>query len=176
MGVDARNPLYDLHFPDWDQMRKTYRGERVVKQGGFQFLPATSGMIADGVTNVNQDGFKAYEAYKKRARFPDLVREATEALLGVMHHKPASIELPDAMEFIRDNATARNESLQMLLRRVNEEQLVTGRVGLLADVADEGERADEPYIAQYDGETIINWDEGRSDGIEIQNLNLVTID
>lgn len=175
MGVDSRNPLFDLHVADWEQMRDSYRGERIVKQAGRKYLPATSGMIADGIENANQKGSMAYDAYRVRSRFPDLVREAVEALLGVMWHKPAAIELPKAMEFLRDNATVRNESLQMLLRRVNEEQLVLGRVGMLADVADSGERKDEPYISTYMGERIINWDEGRSDGIEVQNLNFVSI-
>lgn len=176
MGVDSRHPLYNEHEADWLQMRDTYRGERVVKGAGFKYLPATSGMIADGITKSEQAGFKAYDAYRKRARFPDLVREATEALLGVMHHKSAVIELPKKMEFLRADATTRNESLQMLLREINEEQLVTGRVGLLADITDVGERKDLPYIATYKGEDLINWDEGRSDGIEIQNLNFVSID
>jgi hypothetical protein len=176
MGVDSRNPLYDELLPDWEQMRDTYRGERIVKQAGFKYLPATSGMIADGIHQPEQLGYKAYAAYRTRARFPDVVREAVEALIGVMHRKPPTIELPERMEFLRENATARNESLAMLLRRINEEQLVTGRVGLLADVAEVGLRADEPYISLYGGERCINWDEGRSDGIEIQNLNFVSID
>ena len=176
MGVDSKHPLYSEHEIDWLQMRDTYRGERVVKSAGFKYLPATSGMTDDGVANAQQAGSKAYDAYRKRARFPDLVREATEALLGVMHHKSAVIELPTKMEFLRADATTRNESLQMLLREINEEQLVTGRVGLLADVTDVGERKDLPYIAAYKGEHLLNWDEGRSDGIEIQNLNFVSID
>lgn len=175
MGVDSTHPLFKEHQPDWIQMRKTYRGERIIKEGGFEFLPPTSGMIFDGISKPEQAGFKAYSAYLKRARFPDLVREAVEALLGVMHHKPPVIELPPQMEFLREDATVRNESLEMLLRRVNEEQLVLGRTGLLADVADSGTRKDLPYISSYAGERIINWDEGRRDGIEIQNLNFVSL-
>ncbi len=176
MGVDSRHPLYDEHEPDWRQMRDTYRGERIVKKAGVKYLPPTSGMIADGMRDAQQKGFQAYDAYRKRARFPDTVREAVEALLGVMHHKPATIELPEKMEFLRGDATARNESLQMLLRRINEQQLIAGRLGLLADVAEAGERADLPYVAVYEAEDVINWDEGRSDGIEVQNLNFTSID
>ena len=175
MGVDSQNPLYQLFLTDWTQMRDTYRGERVVKGANMNYLPATSGMIADGIEQTHQLGFKNYTSYKTRSRYPDSVRDAVEALLGVMHRKPPQIELPEQMEFLRENATVRNESLVMLLRRINEEQLVTGRVGLLADVVEGGDRADEPYISTYIAETIINWDEGRSDGIEVQNLNLVVI-
>ncbi len=131
MGVDSKNPLYAKHLPDWDQMRDTYKGERVIKDAGTKYLPATAGMVADGFVRPEQKGFKAYKSYRQRAVFPDIVNEAIEALLGVMHHKPATIELPESMEILRDNATMRNESLQMLLRRINEEQLALGRVGLL---------------------------------------------
>lgn len=171
MPIDSKNPLYSTHLVDWQQMRDTYRGERIVKKAGRTYLPATAGMLQDGMGS-EQPGLKAYEAYRMRARFPDSVRDAVEALLGVMHRKPATIELPAAMEPMRLKATARNESLQALLRRINEEQLKLGRAGLLADVA---ESIDMPYISIYNAETIINWDEGRSDGIEIQNLNLVSL-
>lgn len=176
MGVDARHPLFNEFEPDWTQMRDTYRGQRIVKQKGVTYLPPTSGMVADGMLNANDKGMVAYSAYKTRAVFPDAVREAVEALIGVMHRKPATIELPESMEFLRERATSRNESLQLLLRRLNEEQIVTGRAGLLADVADSGERSDEPYISLYHAENIVNWDEGRSDGLEVHNLNFVSID
>ena len=176
MGVESKHPLYLEHIVDWEQMRDTYRCERVVKGKGFKYLPATSGMEEDGLKNANQAGMKAYEAYRKRARFPDSVKDAVEALLGMMHRKPATIELPAKMEFLFTKATTRSESLQMLLRRINGEQLVLGRLGLLADVIDSGVRAGEPYIVLYEGEDVINWDEGRSDGVEVQNLNFVSID
>lgn len=176
MGVDSKHPLFSQFVEDWTQMRDTYRGERVVKEAGTKYLPPTRGMILDGMTDPNQIGYQDYTAYKKRAIYPDVVSEAVEALLGVMHHKAPTIELPAALEPMREKATTRNESLELLLRRINEEQLVTGRVGLLADVIDKGERRDQPYIALYKGEAVINWDEGRSDGIEVHNLNFISID
>lgn len=173
MGVDSKHPLWREQEPNWEQMRDTYKGERRVKDQGTRYLPPTSGMLQDGMERPEQKGFKAYDAYRKRSRFPEVVRDAVEALLGVMHRKPPKIELPESMEFLREKATARNESLELLLRRVNEEQLVTGRVGLLGDV---NEATNEPYLAFYEGPDVINWDEGRSDGIEVQNLNFVAID
>ncbi len=82
MGVDSQNPMYQLFLPDWDQLRDTYRGERVVKDANLKYLPATAGMIEDGIQNTNQLGFKNYTAMKVRARFPDSVREAVEATIG----------------------------------------------------------------------------------------------
>ena len=176
MSVDSKHPEFTEIQPDWTQMRDTYEGQRAVKRKRTLYLPATEGMLEDGMHSWGQKGSKTYEAYITRARFPELVREAVEAMLGVMHHKPATIELPDGLEYLRERATARNESLQMLLRRINEQQLAIGRAGLLADVIDAGDFAGQVYLATYFAERIINWDEGRRDGIEIQNLNLVVLE
>lgn len=194
MSVDAKHPLYTEFADDWTQMRDTYRGERIVKQAGFRYLPATSGMVADGITVANAPGLLAYQAYKKRAHFPDIVREAVEAAIGVMHQKPPVIELPPQLEPLRERATLANESLEVLLRRINTEQLITGRLGLLVDfpintrmlAADASTGTDViskgvaprdvPYIAVYATETIINWDAGFRDGLGVDSLNFVALD
>lgn len=177
-GVSAQHPLFQAFVRDWKQMRDSYRGERIVKEKGQLYLPATSGMVADGMQNANAPGFKAYKAYLTRAVFPDIVNDAVETMLGVMHHKPPTIELPEKLAPLREKATLRDESLAMLLRRINEEQLVTGRLGLLLDLpAVEAKGAEVlPYIAFYAAEKIINWDEGRRDGIVVDNINLVALD
>ena len=174
MGVDARHPLYGEFVTDWSQMRDTHRGQRVVKEKGSPYLPPTAGMEADGIANTESVGYKAYVAYRTRAVFPDIVKAAVESMLGVMHHRPPVIELPAAMEELREKATLKNESLEMLLRRVNEEQLITGRLGLLAEVPP-GQGATLPFIAMYRAEDVINWDEGTRTGLEVESLNFVAL-
>ena len=161
--VDAKHPLYLEKEPDWELVRDCMAGERKVKEKGQTYLPATSGMRAMGM-NGNQEGLAQYDAYKKRAVFPDLVQPAINALVGTMHREPATILLPPAMEDMRENATLEGESLQCLLRRINEAQLAMGRIGILADVPD-GASDPLPYLAIYDAEQITNWDDVRgSDG------------
>lgn len=169
------HPSYSARIDEWRQMRITYEGERAVKSEGVTFLPATQGMQADGLA-VGQPGFHAYQSYKMRARYPGAVREAVHNFIGTMHEKAATIELPESMEYMRTRATRRGESLEALLRRINREQLITSRVGLLGDVIDEGPRSGEVYLSTYDGEVIKNWDEGQRDDPEIETLNLVVID
>lgn len=174
MGVDSTHPLYDEHLQEWEQIRDTLAGERVVKEAGFKYLPPTSGMVADGAKNGTQTrGFHAYEAYRARARFPEVVNEAVEAMLGVMHHKEATIMLPEALEGMRGKATLKRESLQALLRRINEEQLGHGRLGLLLEFVD-GEEL--PHIALYRALDIRNWDEGERDSVRPDSLNMVVLD
>jgi len=175
-SVDTRHPLFTEHLPDWEQLRDTYRGERIIKEAGFKYLPATSGQVEDGAhNNTATDGWKAWDAYRKRAVFPEVVKEAVESMLGVMHNKPPVIELPAKLEPLLERATLRHESLEALLRRINEEQLTMGRVGLLLDVP-ESTGAALPYVALYKAEHIINWDEGERDGTEVDALNLVVLD
>jgi len=175
MGVDSKHPLYIEFEPDWIQMRETSKSERVVKDQGTKYLPPTAGMVKDGVfTGKKTKGWKNYLAYRARAVFPEIVSQGIEAMLGVMHHKPAVIEVPAKLEPLIEKATLRNESLQMLLRRINEEQLTTGRLGIMLEVPEKS--AALPLIALYVAEDLINWDEGARDETEIDALNLVVID
>lgn len=174
MSIDSKHPLYTEFYPDWELMSDAYRGERTIKDAGVKYLPPTPGQVIDGMEK-EQPGWKNYQAYKARARFPDFVSQAVEALIGIMHHKPPTIELPDKLEDLREKATVKGESLEMLLRRINEAQLVTGRLGLLADVKNDAAVGVLPYIALYRTQDIINWDDGKREEIVLQNLNLVVL-
>jgi hypothetical protein len=174
MSLDSRHPSYIPILPDWQKMRVAYAGERAVKEAGVTYLPPTSGMNAKGMS-PNQPGWLAYQAYKTRAVYPDFVSEAVKAMIGVMHSKDAVIELPPAMEPLRDKTTVTGEGLNLLLRRINEAQLTTGRIGLLADAPEGKTSASLPYIATYDAERITNWDDGAIDAPTMQALNLVVL-
>lgn len=177
MALSSTHPLYTEFLVDWQTMRDTYRGQRIVKEKGFLYLPATSGMEQDGLKSTRQEGSIAYNAYRTRAHYPDLVSSAIQGMLGVMHRKPPTIELPSSMELLLEKITLEGESIPMLLQRINEEQLVTGRLGLLVDMPEEPIPGhDLPYIAMYQAETVLNWDAGRRDGIEVENLNMVVLD
>jgi len=174
MSISSHHPLYADFLKDWDKLADAYRGERVVKEAGQKYLPPTAGQLIDGM-GANEDGYKNYQAYKTRARFPGFLAQAVEALLGIMHHKPANIELPSQMESLLESATVKGESLENLLRRINESQLVDGRVGLLADVPDGAPAGVLPYIATYCAKDIINWDDGARNELVRQTLNLVVL-
>lgn len=172
VNLSEKHPQYQLQLENWMLMRDAYRGERQVKSKGTTYLPATSGQIADGMASPNQPGAKSYQAYLTRARFPNFVREAIQTAVGMMHSQPPKISLPKELEAIR---SAKGETLPQLLRRINEEQLLTGRIGLMADVPT---RALDPlpYLATYSTERLINWDDGTVEGLVPQVLNFVVLD
>lgn len=194
MALNSKHPLYNERIVDWKQLRDSYAGETVIKARGTDYLPATSGMLEDGMTNAQDEGTRAYNAYRMRAVYPEIFEDAVKGALGAMHNKPPTIDLPEAMEDIRDNATLQGESLEMLLRRINEAQIAVGRIGLMADLPnadptgfdDDGnlvakpvpgdEIRDTPYIATYEAETIINWDAGTRFGLGKRELNVVVLD
>ena len=176
MALDDKHPEYVARLGEWLQMRDTYAGEREVKRKRLDYLPATEAMIQDGMTQPSSPGWKDYEAYLKRAYFHDSVRDAVKAMVGIMHMKPAVIKLPPKLAPMVDKATIQGEGLQMLMRRINEAQLVYGRCGLLVDAPTGVDPFNAiPYISFYEPERIINWDAGRRD--EGRNLlELVVLD
>lgn len=173
--LSSKHPQFTSAVSDWELMRDCYRGERQVKSKGGVYLPPTSSQIADGYgTNDKAIGHIAYMAMKMRARFPNFAREAVQMAIGMMHSQPPIIELPKAMEGIR---SSKGEPLHVLLRKINTEQLITGRIGLMADLpTNPAPGEDIPYLTTYVSERIINWDDGRSDQLVPQTLNFVILD
>lgn len=179
MALESVHPQYADRLDDWEEMRDLYKGERHVKAKGEKYLPATKSMKLDGMgmtggaPNLGQE---VYNAYRIRAVLPDYVKEAVEAFIGMLHHKPATIELPPQLEPLRESATMFGEPLDVLLRRINEEQLVTGRLGLLADLPVNPDPTNPmPFLALYIAEAGRNWDDGAIEGGEA-DLNLVVLD
>jgi hypothetical protein len=176
MALPDKHPEYVEQLGNWIQMADTYAGERAVKTKRLDYLPATEGMVQDGMTTPMAPGWKDYEAYLLRAVYHNFVRDAVQAMVGILHNKPAVITLPPRLKDMMEKATIQGETLQQLLRRINVAQLKFGRCALLVDVPT-GEDVNKalPYIAFYEPLRIINWDAGRENEGRNQ-LQLVVID
>lgn len=176
---DAVHPSFSAMLDRWVQLRDTFDGEFSVKAKRETYLPPTSGMIQDGAltAGTNSTGRLAFDAYIKRAVFHNFMEQAVHHSLGVMHAKCATITLPKALEPLRDRATINGDSLEMLLMKINTEQLITGRIGLLLDLpAQQIAGTVLPYVATYTAERIRNWDAGGVDAPTLATLNLVVLD
>ena len=168
-----KHPQYVEHLLDWTLMRDCYKGERAIKYKGTAYLPATSGQIIDGM-GADEDGGIAYESYKTRAVFPGYAYTAIESYLGLLHNKPTVITLPPEMEYLHTSASVMGEPLLQILRKIQIEQLITGRVGVLLDLKSTAAQP-LPYLALYHAERVINWDE--NDPVAGSNsLNMVVLD
>lgn len=163
---------------DWELCEDAYRGERAVKERKTRYLPATSSMWEDGFPYRNTRGHQNYCAYLERAEWQGHFIHAVDNNLGRLWHEEGTIELPAAMEPLREAATHQGMSLMNLWRNINKQQLQKGRLGLLADMR-QGENRDIrvlPRLGLYEAETIINWDEGEIDQVLFDSLNLVVLD
>jgi hypothetical protein len=176
VALSTRNPYYVSREIDWTIMRDSYGGERYVKDKGQDYLPPTGTMVQDGL-GFNQPGLAAYEAYKTRAVYHELVKPSMLAMLGVMHRKEPDIELPPKMEGMRKRASFNGESLCQLLVRINEQQMLMGRLGLLLDVQTDATINDLPYLVTYNAEQMTNWDSTKvTDDNGARQLKLVVLD
>jgi hypothetical protein len=156
-ALSSKNPYFIQRELDWTMMRDAYGGERYIKEKGQQYLPATASMLQDGF-QFGQAGWNAYQAYRTRSVYHELVKPSLMAMLGVMHRRAPTIELPAKLDKMRKSATFRGESLEWLMAKINEQQMLMGRYGMLLDVANGAKPTDLPYIVGYNAESMINWD------------------
>lgn len=153
-AVSTHHPEYDMRADEWQLMRDAAWGETKVKEAGERYLPMPSGFRAQ-----TDGGAAYYAAYQKRAQFAEIVAPAVQAMVGIIHQAEIQIDMPDAMQAIWERATKDGLSLEAFHRRVTAEILLTGRYSILADA---GAAGGEPYLAGFQAEALINWDDDRS--------------
>ena len=89
-------------------------------------------------------GLLRIKKYIEGALVPDYVKQKVENAIGTLHKEDVVITVPKKMEPILQKITRQGESVYALIRRINEEQLISGRLGLLLD---SDEKTDLPYIS-----------------------------
>jgi len=178
MPINSTHPQYDEHLALWTICRDCHEGQHAIKAKGETYLPATEGMHIEGMNAVTDVGYRRYAAYLRRAVFPEVVTDTVNILIGIMNRKEPTIQLPPGMEDMRDKATVLGEGLNELLRKLHEQQLVAGRVGLHVDVPQrETQMAGMlPLLSTYTAESVINWDDGEVADPTRQTLNFVVLD
>jgi hypothetical protein len=161
--ISSQHPDFTEKDPDWVVMEDGHAGERKIKSRGSVYLPTTSGQRALGLGQTgagssakNNEGQALYDAYITRANYPTILKDTANALVGVMNKEPPVITLPKALEDMEKMATARGEPLTALIRRLQLNQLLYGRTGILADV---DASRNLPYLVDYKARQMINWDD-----------------
>lgn len=174
MNLQSYHPQHRLAVLGWKLMRDTWLGEDYVKQAGTDYLAPTGAMERDGMQQ-GQPGQINYVAYVQRSVFHEFVSTAVQAMVGIMHGKDPVVELPPKLEPLINSATAHGEPLKALLRRINMEQLITGRLGLMLDLPEQAGPDALPYLATYTAESIINWDT-RTGADGRRSFDFITLD
>lgn len=161
MPVEKPNEEYEAHEPLWVKARDCVAGEETIKARSQVYLPALGG------ASVAQ-----YAAYRDRAMFYSASEKTVTGLGGTILRKPTDYEWPEARMGELENLGLRAESMDQLIKTTVHEVLTTGRVGALVDVAEEEVKTamGAPYIALYDAEDIINWQEQTIDGQRVVTM------
>lgn len=152
MSVTTYHPtVTPERLEEWRLMRDAYNGESAIKKRGKPYLPMPAGF------NGTADPDAAYDAYKKRAQFPEILSPSIGAMIGIIHGKEISIEMPDAMDYLWEAATDDEQPLPLeaFHRRVTRHLLTQGRFGILADAPEQG---GQPILAGFAAQAVINWD------------------
>lgn len=177
--ISARHPDFTEREPDWIVQADGHAGERKIKSRGSVYLPTTSGQRAlglgatgSGSSAKNNEGQALYDAYITRANYPSLLKDTANALVGVMNKEPPVITLPTALADMEKMATARGEPLTALIRRLQLNQLLFGRTGILADV---DASRNLPYLVDYKARQIINWDDAVKDAASAERMTTLVV-
>ena len=157
MSIKEKHPdLTADRMAEWQLCEDAADGESAIKSRATTYLPSPSGYsTAAGMTKEGANA--AYAAYKMRAQFPDVLAASIGSMIGIIHGKDSDIELPAALEYLREDADGKKSTLETFHKDITRNLLTKGRYGVLADAPMGG---GDPFLAGYDAQTIINWDEG----------------
>lgn len=131
-------------------MRDCMDGEAAIKKAGSTYLPVPSGFPVDASGQSPM-----YDAYKKRAQFPELLAPSVSAMIGIIHGQELQVEIPAQMEFLLENADGDGLPLEAFHRRITRELLVIGGYSVLTDAP---EATGNPYLVGHCRDKLINWD------------------
>lgn len=159
MAVSTQHPDYIEHSDEWRLMRRAQKGDQAIKQAGIEYLPMPSGF-----TVQSDHGVLAYESYRNRAQFPDLLKPTLRGMVGLIHRQEADIsgiEVGKPLAGLWEKATKDGMTLEAFHQSITAEILLMGRYGILVDMPrTNGEVEALPYFVGYQTESIINWSEG----------------
>lgn len=161
MPVATKHPDYSKYLPIWERTRDAVRGSVSVKDKKHVYLP-----VPDNESNRESKGTETarYRQYLKRAVFTNFTGRTKNALVGAAFRKDSELEIPEALEYLREDATGDGLSVFQLAKDELSNLLETGRVGFLVDYPETPENIsaeDAQYfhanIIPYAAEQIINW-------------------
>lgn len=159
MPIESTHPKYKKQELDWETMRDSLAGEHAIRDNIRRYLPPPPGMNVRGAGDINEmlgassKGLQSrYTHYIGFADWPEIVQMTLNALQGLVHEKPPTVELPPDLEYLIDTATPSGDTLDELWETVTRETFSTGRIGLLAEIFE-----DQTYICPYVAESITNW-------------------
>ncbi len=149
MPANSRHKQYLAQAPRWQLVK------HIVDNTAIKYL-----------RSVDPNDLERSRLYKENAILTNFVALTKSGLTGLVFRKPATIELPSDLEYLKDDVTGDGLSLEHFAQRVVGEALEKGRYGILADyppTPDEMDAETEKkysyaaHLKGYTADTIINW-------------------
>jgi hypothetical protein len=159
--VNSPNAAYVEHKPKWQRVRDCREGEDAVKKRTTAYLPPL---------DVHANRPDKYLGYLARATFFNATGRTVAGLAGAIFQKPPKVELPERIKDHAKDITMTGVSAEVFALNVVEEDLTTGRVGILVDLQLGKSTDGRPYWSRYNAEDIVNWSAERRGGDEILTL------
>ena len=157
MSVNTEHEAFKARVLDFMRVRDAIAGESAVKAKKDIYLPRPPGMAPERYINSKKPGSAfandRYDFYLGFAEFPEIIGPTVDGLQGMIHEKPAEVELPDALGYLLEDATPDGEDLNELWERVTREVISVGRINLLHDIGTD----DVVRFCTYNAEGLINW-------------------
>lgn len=166
LDLNKYNSAYRKNVAKWQTVRDALEGEASIKAANTRYLPMPAAMErADAqapstwstaeIFSYNYHTNRPYSAYKTRARFPEFTDATLRGIIGLILRNPSAYHNMPYDEFLTA-ASPDNKTLAELELYLNTEVMSMGRVGILADPAEESVLG-EPKIVVYATEDILNW-------------------
>lgn len=151
MPVSSKHPDYIKFEKRWEKCRK--------------LMDSDAHSYIEDIEPSNQ---KRSEKYRDDAILTNFTARTINGLVGLVFAKPPTFELPPGIEYLKEDCTDDNLSLEQASKEAFEETLTTGRCGIMSDYPavdrninkrdlDKLDLKARLYI--YQAEEIINWTE-----------------
>lgn len=159
----TKHPLYQKWMPKWFRQRCLIEGQDRIKEHdvAVEFLPRLEGQ-GDARTLDRESGqvpISSYESYKERAVLFNATGRTREGLVGAIMRKDPHVSWTGKKEDL-EHLGHGLESLNEIISQTLDEMIGVGRYGQLVDMPAEDVGEDhEPFVAEYHGEAITDWEE-----------------
>lgn len=163
MPVSTQHPDYRLYEKIWARTRDAVKGSVAIKDKKHYYLPVPDNNSLDDARGVET---VRYKQYLKRAVFTNFTGRTKNALVGAAFRKKPSYELPEAIEYLLEDATGDGLSLVQLAKDELSNLLETGRSILLVDYPSSNDSLSleevtsldlRANIVPYTAEQCVNW-------------------
>lgn len=151
MPVNTPTREYVANIDLWQRCRDAYEGSDAVKAQGQKYLPPL---------DSHRTNARAYNEYLLRALYFNAMGRTVNGLAGSIFQKPPLWTMSKAAEECVTDVTLTGVPAEMFALRTTRNILITGRWGILVDMATEStdnKEPSRPYFVGYRGEDIINW-------------------